>query len=273
MTKSKNLIKEKINVGDIFQLGNHRLACGDCHNIELVAKLVGTDKISCILTDPPYGVEYTEGKENFGQIKKRKIILNDNITSELDYTVFTKNWLKAVIPYLKQKNSVYIFNCDKMLFALRDGMQAAGIKFSQLLIWLKNHTVIGRKDYLPQHELIAYGWHGTHQFLKGKDKSVLCYPKPSSSSLHPTTKPVALLRHLILNSTKLGDTVYDCFGGSGSTLIACEHTSRKCLMMELDPEYCQTIIDRWQQVSDKRAVKVTSAKTKDLATKEVVVYG
>jgi DNA modification methylase len=106
------------------------------------------------------------------------------------------------------------------------------------------------------HELIAYGWHGTHQFHKSKDKSVLFYPKPNKSSLHPTTKPVPLLRHLILNSSKIGDTVYDCFGGSGSTLIAAEQTRRRCLMIELDPDYCQTIITRFEKLTGHRAKKL-----------------
>lgn len=251
MTKLKNLIKP----GDIFHLGTHRLACGDSRNGELVARLVGKDKITAIISDPPYGVLYTESKDNFSKVKKNKIIANDDITSELDYTVFTKDWLKAATPYLAKKNSIYIFNSDKMLFALRAGMQEEGVHFSQLLIWVKNHAVVGRKDYLPQHELIAYGWNGTHQFFKGKDKSVLFYPKPNKSGLHPTTKPVPLLRHLILNSTNIGDAVLDSFGGSGTTLVAAEHTKRKCLMIELDPEYCQTIITRWEAITRQKAVK------------------
>jgi DNA modification methylase len=264
MTKSKNSIKP----GDIFQLGVHRLACGDCRDGELIARLIGKDRITAMVQDPPYGVEYTESKNTFSKVKKNKIIANDDITSELDYTVFTKDWLNAAVPYMTKKNAIYIFNSDKMLFALRAGMEAAGMKFSQLIIWIKNHSVVGRKDYLPQHELIAYGWAGTHQFMKGKDKSVLFYPKPNKSGLHPTTKPVALLRHLILNSTGIGDVVYDGFGGSGSTLIAAEHTKRKCLMIELDPEYCQTIIDRFQQVTGIKAVKLPAS-----ARKEVSVHG
>lgn len=97
------------------------------------------------------------------------------------------------------------------------------------------------------HELIAYGWSGTHAFRKAKDKSILFCPKPSKSALHPTQKPVSLLRRLILNSTDLGDIVYDCFAGSGSTGIACEQTKRKCVMVEFDPEYCQTILDRFEK--------------------------
>ena len=137
-----------------------------------------------------------------------------------------------------------------MLFALRDGMIASNVKFSQLLVWIKNHAVIGRKDYLPMHELIAVGWYGTHKFCKAQDKSVLYHPKPHKSNPHPTQKPIPLLRRLILNSSNIYDIVYDCFGGSGSTLIACEQTKRRCIMIESDPEYCATIIDRCNTLFD-----------------------
>jgi len=132
-------------------------------------------------------------------------------------------------------------------------MKAAGFYYSQMIIWIKNTSVLGRKDYMPQHELIAYGWHGRHKMERSKDKSVIFYPKPHRSSLHPTMKPVGLLRKLILNSTKMGETVYDPFGGSGSTLIACEHLGRKCIMVELDPMHCSTIIKRWETLTGQEA--------------------
>lgn len=251
--KPKNLIK----LGDIYQLGEHRLLCGSATDIESVQKLIGKEKIAAIICDPPYGVSYTESKANFGSVQVNKNILNDNITSEFDYTVFTKDWLSPAVKHLTRKNSIYIFNGDTMLFALREGMKQVGINFSQLLIWVKNHVVVGRKDYLPMHELIAYGWYGTHEFKRSKDKSVLFYPKPHSSPLHPTQKPVGLIRKIILNSTKTGDIIYDPFGGSGTTLIASEQTQRKCLMVEFDLEYCQTIILRFEKMSGKVSKKLT----------------
>jgi DNA modification methylase len=108
---------------------------------------------------------------------------------------------------------------------------------------------MGRLDYLPQHELVLYGWHGTHEWQRGKDKSVMFAPKPAKSALHPTMKPVSLLRRLILNSTRVGGIVYDPFGGSGSTLIACEHTKRQCVMVEMDPSYCRVIVERWKKLT------------------------
>lgn len=238
------LIKE----GEIYKLGDHSLACGDCRNAELVKKLIGNQKIKLILTDPPYGVGYVENKKGFCQIRKDLNIENDNIESEASYKIFTRDWLTAVKSCMTTKNSSYIFNSDRMIFALKDGMADAGFRLAQILIWIKNNQVMGRRDYLAKHELIAYGWCGTHEFYKSKDKSVLFYPKPNSSPLHPTTKPAGLIRRLILNSTGIDDTVYDPFAGSGTTIIGCEQTKRKCLAMEIDPDYCKTIINRYEKL-------------------------
>lgn len=243
-----------VKSGNIIQLGEHLLACGDAKDEALIKRLFPNSRISLILTDPPYGVAYVEGKAALTKIKKKsKVIANDHEQTEEAYRLFTKEWLGTIKPYLSPKNSYYIFNSDRMLFALRNGIQDTGFKFTQLLIWIKNHSVVGRMNYLPQHELIAYGWHGTHNFYKAKDKSILFYPKPNKSPLHPTMKPVGLLRNLILNSSKIGDWVYDPFGGSGSTLIACEQTKRRCIMIELDPEYCQVIINRFENLTSIKA--------------------
>jgi len=261
--------KDSITSGDIFELGNHFLACGDSRDSELVKKLIGEDKITAVVTDPPYGVAYIEGKKGFFEEKKeRKIIQNDHTQSEEEYQKFTASWIEAIKPYLTNSNTFYIFNSDKMLFALWEGMKEAGCKFAQLLIWVKTHAVIGRMDYLPQHELIAYGWVGKHKFRKSKDKSVLVCPKPNKSKEHPTMKPVGLLRRLILNSTQVGDAVYDGFGGSGQTLLACEQTKRKCFMVEIDPEYCQVIIRRFEKLTGGKAKRITNPVTKDDATEE-----
>ena len=244
----------KITLGSTFQLGDHSLICGDATDSTIVKKLVCTDEIDLVLTDVPYGVGYVENKQIFtSSVATQKIIANDHEQSTAEYQLFMQKWMSVITPYLSAKNALYIFNSDKMLFALEDAMRAEKIKFAQLLIWIKNHAVVGRLNYLPQHELIAYGWYGTHKFVKSKDKSLLFYPKPNKSPLHPTMKPVGLLRQLILNSTRIGEVVYDCFGGSGSTLIACEQTKRTCLMVELDPEYCQTIITRWEKVTGQKA--------------------
>lgn len=239
---------------NIFLLEPHILGCGDALNSQFVPKVIGERKISLILTDMPYGVEYVENK--FGSVSKPKAIANDHSQTDKEYLAFTRDWLELVKPFLTEKNSYYLFNSDKMLFAMREGLLAAGFKFAQLLIWVKNHAVLGRLKYLPQHELIAYGWHGKSGFRKSQDKSVLFYPKPNKSPLHPTMKPVSLLSNLILNSSKVNDWVYDPFAGSGSTLIACEQTKRRCISIELDSEYCQVIINRFEKLTGRKAVKL-----------------
>jgi len=253
-------LTRSIKTGDIIQLGDHILVCGDAAKVDLVP--YGT--INLILTDPPYGIDYAESKRGIGKIAKDKDIANDGFVTDTQYVEFTKGWLLPPLVQLSKKNSIYIFNCDKMIFALREACVQVGMKVAQLIIWVKDRAIIGRMDYLPQHELILYGWKGTHDFKRGKDKSVVFEPKPSKSKLHPTMKPVGLLRRLILNSTAVGDIVYDPFVGSGSTLIACEHTKRKCVMVEMDPEYCQTIVARFMKLTGygEKDIKYRSADTK-----------
>lgn len=255
-TKSLKSIKE----GDVIKLGDHILICGNSVDVDLTPY----SKINLILTDPPYGIDYVASKEELYEVSKRKDIINDQFVDDYEYGEFTKHWLHPALQRLTKKNSIYIFNCDKMIFALREACLDLGMKVAQMIVWVKDKPVIGRLDYLPQHELILYGWKGTHDFKRGKDKSVVFHPKPQKSKLHPTMKPIGLLRRLILNSTDVGDTVYDPFGGSGSTLIACEHTKRKCIMVEMDPEYCQTIIARWLKLTGygEKDIQYRTADTK-----------
>lgn len=248
--------KNNTGYGDTFKVGNHIVACGDARDAAFVNCVIGTRKIKLICEDPPYGVMAVELKAGFSHLKMNKKILNDDIVSESQYVQFIKDSLAPVVPHLATKNAAYIFNSDKMIFALREGMERSGIHFSQLLVWVKNHSVIGRKDYLPAHELIAYGWHGTHEFKKVKDRSVLFYPKPSRSPLHPTQKPIGLLRHLILNSTSVNDVIYDAFAGSGSTGVAAEQTQRSAILIERDEAYVQTILSRMEKLFGLKAERV-----------------
>jgi site-specific DNA-methyltransferase (adenine-specific) len=247
----------------IYKLGEHILAQGDATDAEAVKKIVGDRKIRAVVTDPPYGVAYVENKDWMGlrgaessHFTTHKKIKGDQMQSEEEYRDFTRRWIEAVKPSLAPKNAFYIFNSDWMICALREGMKAAGLYYSQLIIWIKNSIVLGRKDYNPQHELIAYGWYGTHKFERGKAKSVLFCPKPTKAKLHPTMKPVELLRKLIANSTKTGEWVYDPFLGSGSTLIACEHLQRKCIGIELDEQYVLTAKARWEKLTGLTAILI-----------------
>jgi DNA modification methylase len=257
MTTQPYLIK----YGDSFQLGDHKLMNADCRDKGLVEKFLGGEKIAAIISDPPYSCQYVESKSGFKQkLAKPKVIAGDGFQTESEYAKFTQDWLEACKPYLIAKNSAYIFNSDVQIFGLRQGMLNAGFKFANLLVWVKNQAVVGRKDYLPMHELIAFGWYGTHNFFKSKDKSVLFYPKPARSQYHPTSKPVLLIRHLVLNSSQIGDSIYDPYLGGGTCLLACEQTGRKCLGIELDSEYILTAIQRWEQLTGKRAVKIQAGK-------------
>lgn len=250
--KQKNLIK----LGTIWQLGKHRLAYGDARSKDLISKLVGNEKVNLICSDIPYGVAAVESKQNFKTLYKNKEIAGDQLQTDEEYKKFNAEWLQAVIPYLAQKNSAYIFNADKMLFSLRDALFECGFKISQLLIWVKSQSVVGRLDYAPGHELILYAWHGTHKFLKTKDRSVLFYPRPAKNSLHPTQKPTALIRRLILNSSSVDGLVYDGFVGSGTTLLVCEQILRRCIAIDIDLEYCQTTIKRWESMTGLKAKKI-----------------
>lgn len=245
--------------GDIVEMGAHRLLVGDCRDAAAVARLVGGDKVDLIATDPPYGCAAVESKASLGHaLKASKPILGDQLQSDSEYRAFTAAWLNAVAPHLARKNSCYVFNSDKMVFPLRDGMADAGFRISQLLVWVKSQPVMGRLDYIPQHELIAYGWRGKHAFRRSKDKSVLFHPKPASSPFHPSTKPIPLVMRLVLNSSPIGGVVYDCFLGSGTTLLACEKSGRRCLAVEADPEHCATAIWRWERMTGSKAIITSS---------------
>lgn len=253
----KNSPDKKLRSSTKFwQLGVHRLAQGDATDPEVVRTVMSIEKANLICTDPPYGVAVAESKRNFRTLSKDKNIANDHLQSDDEYRQFSRAWLEAITPHLAKKNSAYIFNADRMVWSLRDGMADSGFKIAQLLVWVKQQSVIGRLDYAPQHELIVYGWHGTHHFRRSKDKSVLFYPRPNKSKLHPTTKPIGLVRRLVFNSTNMGDVVFDGFLGSGTTLLACEQTKRRCFGIELDPEYCQTIIKRWEKMTGRKAKRI-----------------
>jgi DNA modification methylase len=251
-------MKTLIQQGDIYKLGEHIVACGDSLDKVFVDKVIGGRKIRCILSDIPYAVAYVENKRDFNKlgVNTDKPIIGDQLQTDEEYALFNKTWLEAAIPHLESYNACYIFNGDMMYPALRTGMKQAGFYYSQMIIWLKNHVVLGRKDYLPMFELIAYGWYGRHKMERSKAKSVIYHPKPAKSKLHPTQKPVGLLRKLIPNSTKIGEWIYDPFLGSGGTCIAAEHLGRKCIGIDLDPEYISTSIARWEKLTGKKAEKL-----------------
>lgn len=244
----------KIKTGEIYKLGEHIIACGNSLDKDFVNKVIGKIKVKCILTDPPYGVAYVENKLN--SLSKNKIIQNDHIQSEIEYTEFTKKYLENIIPHLTEYNACYIFNSDSMFPALRAGIKSAGYYYSQMIIWVKGQAVMGRKDYLPMFELLAYSWYGKHKMERSKSKSVIFHPKPQASKLHPTMKPIGLLRKIIPNSTRINDYLYDPFLGSGSTMIACQHLGRKCIGIEIDEEYAEISLQRIEKLTGLKREKI-----------------
>ncbi len=248
----------KVQLNDIFEINGHIIACGDSLDPLFVAKAINGRKMRAVITDPPYGVDYVKNKFDMGIhiAAKAKEIIGDEIQTDVQYADFTKKWCSAVIPHLDNYNTFHVFNSDLMFFALKQGMMSAGITFSQMLIWLKNQPVMSMKDYISQFEVIAYGWHGKHKFERSKTKNVIFHPKPSRSKLHPTQKPLGLIRKIIPNVTKYGDYVYDPFLGSGTTLLSAEQLGRKCVGIEMDPEYVEIIIKRVEKLTKKKAVRI-----------------
>lgn len=242
-----------MKTGDIVQLGDHRIAIGSSTDKKLVDKLIGEDKIKQVLTDPPYGIDYVASKKGFQKLAKEDLdIANDHFQSDAEYVQFTKDWIRPLLDHMEPRNTFYVFNCDLMYPALRAGMEQAGLHYSQQLIWDKVKPTFSRQDYNPQHEVIAYGWYKRHEFIKAKGRTIIKVPKPSSSKLHPTMKPVPLMRTLIDDATRPGDVVFDAFLGSGSTLIACEHKNRRCLGVEMEMTYVKTIIARWEKLTGEK---------------------
>lgn len=254
--------KQSVSVkkGDVFALGDHVLLCGDSSDADAISYLLNGRRVNMILCDPPYAVDYVASKEEFRQKKsKHQSIANDHLQTHEEYQAFSERWLRTIIPHLAKKNTIYVFNVDHMIFPLHDALVESECRFSQLLIWIKSQAVVGRKDYLPQNELICVAWYGTHAFYKAKDKSVLFCPKPARNDFHPTEKPISLLRRLILNSSAIGDTVFDGFGGGGSTLLACEQTKRRCVTVECNEHYCETIIKRFEQMTNIKAKPLSNS--------------
>lgn len=250
--------------GDIWQLGDHRLMCGDSTDLETVKRLMGGALADMIFTDPPYGVSYTEKNEFLNRIGKPLAcvnpIENDSHTPE-EMNAFWEKAFGNLAEVTTDKAAYYITSPQGGDLLLLLAIQNTPFQLKHMLIWNKNNHVLGRCDYNYKHEPIIYGWKkkGTHIFYGGgKFKTTVWdIPKPLKSDLHPTMKPVELVANCILDCTKEGDSVIDVFGGSGTTLIAAEQLNRRCYMMELDPHYCDVIIARWEKLTGKEAVRIS----------------
>ena len=242
----------RANLGDLWQLGEHRVLCGDATKMEDVGRLMGDKKVDLLLTDPPYNVAYV------GKTKDALTIENDAM-SDSSFRKFLKDAFTAAFAYVKPGGVYYIWHADSEGYNFRGALHDIGVQVRQCLIWNKNSMVMGRQDYHWKHEPCLYGWKDGASHLWASDRTqttVLDFARPTSSQEHPTMKPVELIAYQITNNTKGEDIVLDTFGGSGSTLIAAEKTGRICYMMELDPKYIDVIIKRYEDFTGKTATKL-----------------
>ena len=267
-------VEPETKPGDLWVLGDHRLLCGDSTVITDVEKVMGGGVAALCITDPPYNVDYQSGDG--------KTIKNDHMKAEA-FVAFLTDAFTSLYAACSAGTPVYVFHADSEGLAFRTAFTAAGFLLKQVLVWAKQSFVLGRQDYHWQHEPILYGWKpgAAHRWFGGRklatviggeslsemsdvevrelleemlaETSVIKHERPSTSAEHPTMKPVALVARLLENSSLRGDVVVDPFLGSGTTLIACEQTGRVCRGLELDPAYCDVIVQRWENLTGKKA--------------------
>lgn len=252
-------------LGDIWSLGRHRLVCGDSTKEETYKSLMGKKKANLVMTDPPYNVDY---QGSAGKIK------NDNMESDKFYQ-FLLDAFVNMEQAMASDASIYVFHADTEGLNFRKAFIDAGFYLSGCCIWKKPSLVLGRSPYQWQHEPCLYGWKkkGKHQWYSGrKETTVWEFEKSKKNSEHPTMKPIPLLAYPITNSTMSNAIVLDPFGGSGSTLIACEQTDRICYTIELDEKFCDVIVNRYlEQVGTDTEIKVIR-DGKTFSYQEVVNY-
>ncbi|MFN0604412.1 DNA modification methylase [Facklamia hominis] len=271
--------------GDIYKMGDHILMCGDSTKSEDVQTLMGGQMADLVVTDPPYNVNYEGGTKDALKIQ------NDNM-DDASFLAFLIDAFKTMKEALKPGGAFYIWHSDGKRWFFSDALKQNDLEERQNLIWVKNALVLGRQDYQWKHEPCLYGWKegAAHRFidLRGEETviednpslnkmsksdliqyvkelrkiiddktTILREDKPLTNDLHPTMKPVPLIAYLIKNSSRKNEVVLDLFGGSGTTLIACEQLGRKARIMELDPKYCDVIVSRWEELTGREAEKIT----------------
>ena len=284
-----------VNSGEVWQLGSHRLMCGDSTSIEDVQKLMGQEQMDLIITDPPYNVSYEEKAARLNEYRANNNeamkISNDKMEGDEFYN-FLLAAFQNMHSCMRDGAAVYVFHADIERLTFTKAFKDADLKLAEVLIWEKNNFVLGRQDYQWRHEPILYGWKpgAGHYFIKDRTQdtvileddvdfeamkkpeliayikekmhqyadqtSVIFEKKPMSSSMHPTMKPIELIAKFMKNSSKKGWNIGDLFGGSGSTLMAAEQLGRNAYVMEVDEHYASVIIRRWEEFTGKQAVRI-----------------
>ena len=244
-------LETDIVLGDLFEIGEHRLLCGDSTQTDTFVKLFNGQMADMVVTDPPYNVAY-EGKT------KNKLTIENDKQGDKDFYQFLYDFYTAQATVCKMGGAWYVWHDDSEGANFRQAMKDSGIMVKQCLIWIKNSMVMGRQDYQWKHEPCLYGWkegaaHGWYS--DRKQTTVLNFDRPQRNAEHPTMKPIPLFAYQIGNSSKQGDIVADAFGGSGTTMVACHQMNRKAYLVEFDPKYCQVIVDRMRKLDPTIKIK------------------
>ena len=289
----------KAKPGDIYQLGRHRLMCGDSTNLEQVEELTDGQVMDMLLTDPPYNVDYNAKEQDLVKYRPNKRVNENKLTdisndkmSNDAFREFLRSAFVCARAVLKPGGVFHVWHAETEAYNFRGGLQDAGFTCRQQLIWVKSNISIGRQDFQRQYEGVLtgdtwlddemeeqgyepclYGWKdgaGHVWMKKRKEKDVMFFDKPMASKEHPTMKPVLLYDYEMKCNTRPGDKVLDLFTGSGTTIIAAEQNGRTAYCMELDPRFVDVIIDRWEKLTGDKAVKVApKATTEEEDTQDV----
>ena len=244
--------EEPITVlGDLYEIGEHRLLCGDSTQTDTFEKLMNGELADMVVTDPPYNVAYEGGT------KEKLTIQNDSMGND-EFYKFLYDFYSALTTAVKKGGAIYVWHASSEVINFGKAMVDAGWLLKQQLIWVKNTMVMGRQDYQWKHEPCLYGWLAgdSHKWYSDrKQTTVIQWDKPLRNGEHPTMKPIGLFGYQIENSSKVNDIVIDAFGGSGTTMVACHQLKRKARLIEYDPKYCDVIVKRMIKLDHTLAVK------------------
>jgi DNA modification methylase len=251
-------LQTDIVLGDLFEIGEHRLLCGDSTDSDQVAKLMNGEKADMVFTDPPWNVNYGAVKEGNAMGYKPRTIMNDSMSTS-DFKDFMGSAFAMMAMYSKKGCPTYVVMSAQEWGNLMLALHENDYHWSSTIIWNKSHLVMSRKDYHTKYEPIWYGWlNGAPRLCPLKDRKqsdVWDVDRPTKSELHPTTKPIELINIALKNSSVASNLVMELFTGSGSTMVAAHQLKRKCYGMELDPKYCQVIVDRMRKLDPNIVVK------------------